>query len=121
MAEVSNFCNHEKLNNVSNCFVNSDIFKVSSYNYIMSVNARPNVITELDQHTDHIQSDMENSTTEMKPVPSLLFEASGRFFGVVYNDVLQETSCNSNTSYVNVSALEGTTNVAISKSSTSKN
>ena len=121
VAEVSNFCNHEKLNNVSNCFVNSDIIEISSYNSVMSVNARPNVSTELGQQTDHIQSDVEISTTLMKPVPSLLFEASGKFFGVVYNDVLQETSCDSNTSCVTVSALEGTSKVAISKSSTSKN
>ena len=65
VAEVSNFCNHEKLNNVSNCFVNSEIYEVSSYNYIMSVNARPKVSIELDQHTGQIQSDMENSTTEI--------------------------------------------------------
>ena len=121
MAEVSNFCNHEKLNNVSNCFVNSDIIEISSYNSVMSVNTRPKVSTELGQQTDHIQSDVEISTTFMKPAPSLLFEASGKFFGVVYNDVSQETFCDSNTSCVTVSALEGTSKVAISKSSTSKN
>ena len=54
VGEVSNFCNHEKLNNVNNCFVNSDIYEVSSYNYIMSVNARPKVSSELDQQTDQI-------------------------------------------------------------------
>ena len=126
VAEVSNFCNHEKLNNVNNCFVNSDIFEVSSYNLVMSVNAMPKVSTEQDQHTDQVQTDLENSTTLMKPVPSLLFEASGRFFGVVYNDVMQDTSCSSSTSCINVSTLEGTKNaqlqnVRTSKSSTFKN
>ena len=96
VAEISDFCNHEKLNNVNNCFVNSDIIEISSYNLVMSVNAMPKVSTELDQKTDQVQSELENSTT-MKPVPSLLFEASDRFFGVVYNDVMQDTSCRSNT------------------------
>ena len=76
---------------------------------------------ELGQQTDHIQSDVEISNTYMKPAPSLLFEASGRFFGVVYNDVSQETFCDSSTSCATVSAIEGASKVAISKSSTSKN
>ena len=115
VAEVSNFCNHEELNNVNNCFVNSDIFEVSSYNLVMSVNAMPKVSTEQDQHTDQVQTDLENSTTLMKPVPSLLFEASDIFFGVVYNDVMQDTS-----SCINISTLEGTKNAQVQNVGTSK-
>ena len=74
----------------------------------MSVNAMPKVSTEQDQHTYPVQTYLENSTTLMKPAPSLLFEASDRFFGVVYNDAMQDTSCSSSTSCIDVSTLEGT-------------
>ena len=73
----------------------------------------------LDQDSDHIQSKVEISTP--LPAHSLLFEASGRFFGVVYNDVSQETFCDSSTNCPTVSSIEGATNnVAILQNSTSK-
>ena len=120
MAEVSNFCNHEELNNVNSYFVNSGIVEVSSYNLVMSVNAVPKVSIEHDQQTDQVQTDLENSITSMQPVPSLLFEASDRFFGVVYNYVMQETYCSSSTSCINVSTLEGTKNAQVQNVGTSK-
>ena len=119
VTEISRFCNHENLNNVSNCFVNNDFVEFSSYNSVMSVAKRPNVSTALGQQSDHIQSKVEISTTPL-PAPSLLFEASGRFFGVVYNDVSQETFCDSSTGCATVSSIEGASNVAILQNSTSK-
>ena len=79
VTEISKFCNHENLNNVSNCFVNNDFVEISSYNSVMFVAKKPNVSTALGQQSDHIQSKVEISTTPL-PAPSLLFEASGRFF-----------------------------------------
>ena len=118
VSEISKFCNHINLNNVSNSYVNTDYVEVSSYCSVMSMAKRP-VSTALDQDSDHIQSKVEISTP--LPAPSLLFEASGRFFGVVYNDVSQETFCDSSTGCPTVSSIEGATNnVAILQNSTSK-
>ena len=119
VSEISTFCNHNNLNNICNNFVNTDYEEVSAYNCVLSMDHNP-ISTALGQQTDHIQSHVENSTP--KSAPSLLFEASGRFFGVVYNDVSQETFCDSSTFCPSVGSIEGATNnVAISKNSTSKN
>ena len=74
----------KNLNNICNNFVNTDYEEVSAYNCVLSMDKNP-ISTALGQQTDHIQSHVENSTP--KSAPSLLFEASGRFFGVVYHDV----------------------------------
>ena len=119
VSEISTFCNHKNLNNICNNFVNTDYEEVSAYNCVLSMDHNP-ISTALGQQTDHIQSHVENSTP--KSAPSLLFEASGRFFGVVYHDVSQETFCDSSTFCPSVGSIEGATNnVAISKNSTSKN
>ena len=129
VSEISNYCNHNNQNNICNNFVITDYEEVSAYNCVLSMDHNP-VSTEFDQQTGHIQSKVENSTP--KSAPSLLFEASGRFFGVVYNDVSQETFCDSSTFCPSVGSIEGATknedskngsvqNVAISKNSTSKN
>ena len=117
VSEISTFCNHRNLNNICNNFVNTDYEEVSAYNCVLSMDESP-ISTALDHQNDHIQSNVENSTP--KSGPSLLFEATGRFFGVVYHDVSQETFCDSSTFCPSVGSIEGAThNVAISKNSTS--
>ena len=111
VSETSTFCNHRNVNNICCNFVNTDYEEVSAYNCVLSIS------TALGHQNDHIQSNVENSTPKIGP--SLLFEASGNFFGVVYHDVSQETFCDSSTSCPSVGSIEGANNVAISKNSTS--
>ncbi len=113
---ISTFCNHRNVNNICNNFVNTDYEEVSAYNCVLSMDKSP-ISTALDHQNDHIQSNVENSTPKIGP--SLLFEASGIFFGVVYHDVSQETFCDSSTFCPSVDSIEGANNVAISKNSTS--
>ena len=116
VSETSTFCNHRNVNNICNNFVNTDYAEVSAYNCVLSMDRSP-ISTALDHQNDHIQANVENSTPKIGP--SLLFEASGKFFGVVYHDVLQETFCDSSTFCPSVGSIEGANNVAISKNSTS--
>ena len=115
VSETSTFCNHRNVNNICNNFVNTDFQEVSAYNCVLSMDKSP-ISTALDHKNDHIQSNVENSTPKIGP--SLLFEASGIFFGVVYHDVSQETFCDSSTFCPSVDSIEGANTVAISKNST---
>ena len=116
VSESFKFCNHKNVNNICCNYVNNEFQEISVYNCVLSMDKSSHVSTELGHQNDHIQSNVENSTPKL--APSLLFEASGTFFGVVYNDVSQETSCDSSTSCPTVGSIE-CANVAISKNSTS--
>ena len=117
VSEISTFCTHRNLNNMCNNLVNTDYEEVSAYNCVLSMDESP-ISTALDHQNDHIQSNVENSTPKIGP--SLLFEASGIIFGVVYHDVSQETFRDSSTFCPSVGSIEGVAkNVAISKNSTS--
>ena len=76
--------------------------------------------------TDHGQQSgqacvvKEQNSTPNLPAPNLLFEASDRFFGVVYNDVMQDTSCSSSYDCINISTLESATNTKMSKCKNAK-
>ena len=95
VSESFKFCNHRNVNNICCNYVNNEFQEISAYNCVLSMDKSSHVSTELGHQNDHIQSNVENSTPKIGP--SLLFEASGTFFGVVYNDVSQETSCDSST------------------------
>ena len=88
---------------------------MSSYNIVMSINLFP-PSTDSGQQTDQIQVGKVHHSTLNLSEPSLLFEASDRFFGVVYNDAEQDTSCSSSTR-INVSTLESATDAKTSQSS----
>ena len=106
VSEISTFCNHRNVNNICKNFVNTDYEEVSAYNCVLSMDESP-ISTALDHQNDHIQSNVENSTPKIGP--SLLFEASGNFFGVVYHDVSQETFCDSSTFCPSVGSIESVT------------